>query len=57
MAALDREGIVSEAVAWLSRQSSTPSPVVAVLRQRFNLSALEACQALRAAGAQKGGAQ
>lgn len=57
MGALDRQGIVSEAAEWLSRQPSIPSPVVSTLRQRFNLSALEACQVLRAAVSQKGGTQ
>lgn len=58
MGAPDHQGIVSEAAAWLSRQPSIPSPVVSVLRQRFNLSALEACQVLKEAGLpQKGGAQ
>lgn len=34
------------AAEWLSKQHSRPTPLVPFMRQRFNLSALEACEAI-----------
>jgi hypothetical protein len=36
---------VEQAAMWLSEQNLAPRPIVPALRQRFNLSALEACEA------------
>jgi len=36
---------VEQAAAWLADQHQPPKPIVPALRQRFNLSALEACEA------------
>lgn len=36
---------VEQAAQWLADQNPPPSPVVPVLRQRFNLSPMEACEA------------
>lgn len=35
---------VQSAAMWLADQSSPPSPLIPVLRQRFNLTAVEACR-------------
>lgn len=48
-ASLDRQRAIGEAAEWLSLQSSPPSPVVSVLRERFGLTPLEACHATKAA--------
>lgn len=32
------------AAQWLAEQQSPPEPIISNLRQRFNLSALEACE-------------
>lgn len=37
--------IVREAAIWLADQSSPPSPLIPALRDRFKLTAMEACQA------------
>ena len=36
---------VREAAIWLADQSAPPTPLIPVLRERFNLTAMEACQA------------
>jgi hypothetical protein len=36
---------IGEAAAWLAAQHKPPRPLVPALRQRFGLSALEACEA------------
>lgn len=36
---------VEQAAMWLSEQNPAPRPIVPALRQRFSLSALEACEA------------
>jgi len=41
---------VMQAAQWLSEQNPPPSPVVPALRQRFNMSAMEACEAIKLAG-------
>lgn len=38
------------AAQWLAEQQSPPEPIIGNLRQRFNLSALEACEAAALAG-------
>ena len=42
--------IVREAAMWLADQSTPPAPLVPVLRDRFKLTAVEACQASELAG-------
>lgn len=37
--------IVEQAAMWLSEQNPPPHPVVPVLRSRFDLSSVEACEA------------
>ncbi len=39
-------GQVEIAADWLSRQIENPGPVVPVLKERFGLSAVEACEAI-----------
>jgi hypothetical protein len=40
-----RSEAVAEAAVWLSEQNPAPHPAIPELRARFNLSALEACEA------------
>lgn len=42
-----RSPAVQQAGAWLREQSPRPSPVIPALRQRFNLTAKEACEAIQ----------
>jgi hypothetical protein len=37
--------IVRDAAMWLADQSTPPAPLIPALRDRFKLSAIEACQA------------
>lgn len=37
---------VEQAAQWLAEQKEPPHPAVPVLRSRFNLSAVEACEAI-----------
>lgn len=41
----EHNAIVEEAARWLAEQQPRPHPVVSVLRTRFNLTAVEACEA------------
>lgn len=41
----EHSAAVEEAARWLSEQKPEPHPVVPVLRSRFNLMAVEACEA------------
>nr|WP_037470698.1 hypothetical protein [Sinorhizobium fredii] len=41
----ERNAIVEQAAQWLSDQSIPPRPIVPELRKRFDISALEACEA------------
>ncbi|ARQ08601.1 hypothetical protein NXC12_CH00510 [Rhizobium etli] len=40
---------VTAAAQWLADQKEPPSPVVPILRERFGLSALDACNACKLA--------
>jgi hypothetical protein len=52
MTGADHEHYENVVVAahWLAEQQSPPDPVIANLRQRFSLSAKEACEAAALAG-------
>jgi len=41
----ERSDAVVVAAQWLSEQTPAPTPTVPALRSRFNLTALEACEA------------
>ncbi|THK34715.1 hypothetical protein EHS39_28795 [Ensifer sp. MPMI2T] len=41
----ERSAIVEQAAIWLADQSQPPRPIIPALRERFNLSALEATEA------------
>ncbi len=52
-----RETIVSSAALWLAAQAEPPRPIVPALKDRFSLSAAEACKACaQAADLRKEGA-
>lgn len=41
----ERTALVETAAQWLSDQANPPRPIIPALRERFNLSALEATEA------------
>ena len=41
---------VREAAMWLADQAEPPAPLIPVLREKFNLTVMEACQASELAG-------
>ncbi|AWI58621.1 hypothetical protein [Sinorhizobium fredii] len=41
----EHNALVETAAMWLADQNPRPKPIIPVLRQRFNLSALEAIEA------------
>ncbi len=41
----EHSAIVEQAAMWLADQNPTPKPIIPALRQRFNLSSLEAIEA------------
>jgi hypothetical protein len=45
---------VTAAARWLSEQSETPSHVVRTTKEKFQLSALQTCQALKLASDMRG---
>ncbi len=41
----ERNALVEHAAQWLADQSNAPRPIIPALRERFNLTALEATEA------------
>lgn len=57
MTGLDHEhsAAVEEAALWFAAQANPPRPAVPALRSRFNLTPLQACEAISMAGSLKRG--
>lgn len=43
------DNLILKAATWLSTQKESPTRIVPELRERFSLSALQACQAIKEA--------
>ena len=57
---LDKKAVIADAAAWLASQPEPPAHVVPLLKERFGLTSLQACEAIalarNTAGAKQEGA-